>query len=297
MRPPAAPNSKYAVPRFSRALKPARKIATVVVVALLGATVYGLFRTRGQPNNLATSLNSTNGGGTQAGSVVDQSALWTARWLAQMPTTAEERQSAEDALHLADKEMDLAFATAIREAEQHPPILSPKEKAIEARVEKSQNSVAADQAKLAQLTAEEKKASGKKKDELDATLNLAKAQQELDQDEVDDGKEDLLRAGGDQQARIEGLMQQHDAASQVSDNTHVVVTSPNDRRGLIRHVQQWFPAALEADATMACQSAGRISCRDVLGQTRCPCGEHQGTRKRSGGSTAKTSGENRKRIP
>lgn len=237
MHPPAAPISKHAVPGFSRAMKPVQKIATVAVVALLGATVYGLFRTRGQPNNSATSVNSTNSG-TQAGSVVDQSALWTARWLSQMPTTAEERKPAEDALHLADKEMDLAFATAIREAEQHPPVLSPEVKAIEARVEKSQNSVAADQAKVAQLTAEDKKASGKKKDELDATLNLAKAQQELDQDEVDDGKEDLLRAG-DQQARIQALMQQHDAASQASDSTHVVVTPPNDGRGLIHHIQQW----------------------------------------------------------
>ena len=83
------------------------------MIALLIATAYGLFRTKGQPNDLPSSGNSTNGG-TQAGLVVDQSTLWTARWLAQMPTTAEERQVAEDALHLADKEMDLAFATARR---------------------------------------------------------------------------------------------------------------------------------------------------------------------------------------
>jgi hypothetical protein len=127
MHPPAAPISKHAVPGFSRAMKPVQKIATVAVVALLGATVYGLFRTRGQPNNSATGVYSTNSG-TQAGSVVDQSALWTARWLSQMPTTAEERKPAEDALHLADKEMDLAFATAIREAEQHPPFPQPRRK-------------------------------------------------------------------------------------------------------------------------------------------------------------------------
>ena len=171
--------------------------------------------------------------------MVDQSTLWTARWLAQMPTTSEERQVAEDALHLADKEMDLAFATAVREAEQHPPALSAEAKEIEARLQKSENSVAADQAKVAQLTAEDGKASGSKKDELDDELNLAKAQLELDQDEVDDGKEDLGRAGGDQQARIQALMQEHEAASQISDNTHVIVTAPNEGRGLIHHFQQW----------------------------------------------------------
>ena len=104
-------------------MKRTQKIATLAVAVLLIATAYGLFRTRGQPNNSPTSLSSANGG-TQAGPVVDQSTLWTARWLAQMPTTAEERQTAEDALHIADKEMDLAFATAVREAEQHPIAMS-----------------------------------------------------------------------------------------------------------------------------------------------------------------------------
>src|ERR1700731_2473759 len=164
-------------------MKPAQKIATLAVVALLIATGYGLFRTRGQPKTSPPNDSSASGG-SQAAPVVDQSTLWTARWLAQMPTTAEERQVAEDALHLADKEMDLAFATAVREAEQHPPTLSAEVKEIKARLEKSETSVAADQAKVAQLAAEDGKASGRKKDELDDELNLAKAQLELDQDEV-----------------------------------------------------------------------------------------------------------------
>jgi small-conductance mechanosensitive channel len=219
-------------------MKSTHKAATLAVAVLLVATGYGLFRTRGHPDISATSGSSTDGG-KQAASAVDQSTLWTARWVAQMPTTAEERQVAEDALHLADKEMDLAFATAVREAEQHPPALSAEAKEIEARLQKSENSVAADQAKVAQLTAEVGKGRGSKKDELDTELNLAKAQLELDQDEVDDGKEDLGRAGGDQQARIQALMQEHEAASQISDNTHVIVTAPNEGRGLIHHFQQW----------------------------------------------------------
>jgi small-conductance mechanosensitive channel len=218
-------------------MKLTHKIAALAVVVLLVATGYGLFRTR-EPNSPATSDSSVEGG-TQAGSVVDQSTLWTARWLVQMPTTAEERQVAEDALRLADKEMDLAFATAVREAERHPPVLSADAKAIEARLQKSENSVATDQAKVAQLTVEAGKARGSEKEELDDRLNLAKAQLELDQDEVDDGKEDLDRAGGDEQARIQALMQEHEAASQISDNTHVIVTAPNGGHGLIDHFQQW----------------------------------------------------------
>jgi small-conductance mechanosensitive channel len=244
-------------------MKSAHKVATLAVVVLLVATVYGLFRTRGQPDTSATSGSSTDGG-KQAGSV-DQSSLWTARWLAQMPTTAEERQVAEDALHLADKEMDLAFATAVREAEQHPPALSAEAKEIEARLQKSENAVAADQLKVAQLTAEVTKAKGSKKDQLDDELNLAKAHLELDQDEVDDGKEDLSRVGGDQQARIQALMQEHEAASQISDNMHVSVSAPTEGRGLIHHFQQWsqlhgkqmqlWRAKSEAEAAAAMFSA------------------------------------------
>ena len=143
-------------------MKPKQDIATLAVAVLLIATAYGLFRTRGEPNISPTSVNSANGG-TQAGPLVDQSTLWTARWLAQMPTTAEERQTAENALHLADKDMDLAFAAAVREAEQHPPALSAEAKEIEARLQKSENAVAADQAKVAQLTAEDAKASGSRR--------------------------------------------------------------------------------------------------------------------------------------
>jgi hypothetical protein len=108
---------------FLKAMKSAHKVATFAVVVLLVATGYGLFRTRGQPDTLATSGSSTDRG-RQSGSVVDQSTFWNARWLVQLPTTVEERQVAEDALHLADKDMDLAFAAAVREVEQHPPALS-----------------------------------------------------------------------------------------------------------------------------------------------------------------------------
>ena len=218
-------------------MKSTHKVATLAVAVLLVATGYGLFRTRGQPDTSATGTSTADG--KQAGSTVDQSTLWTTRWLVQMPTTPEEREVAEDALHLGDKEMDLAFATAVREAEQHPRALSADAKEIEDRLQKSESAVAADQAKVAQLTAEAAKASGRKKDELNARLSLAKAQLELDQDEVDDGKEDLGRAGGDQQLRIQALTQEHEAASQISDNTRVTVTAPNEQRGLIHHFQQW----------------------------------------------------------
>src|SRR6267154_3424840 len=255
------------------AMNSKHKFATLTILVLLVATGYGLFRTRGQPDS-ATSGSSTDAG-KQAGFVVDQSTFWTARWLAQMPTTAEERQVAEDALHIADKEMDLGFATAVREAEQHPPALRAQAKEIEARLQKRENSVAADQAKVEQLTAEGGKAKGNKQGELNEETNLAKAQLELDQDEVDDAKEDLGRAGGDQQARIQALTQEHDADSQISDNTHIVVTSPNEWRGRIQHFRHWsllhwkqrqlWRAKAEAEAEAAMFSAKHNALASEIG--------------------------------
>src|SRR5215471_1979368 len=249
--------------RLTSAMKSKHKLATLSVLALLVATGYGLFRTRGQPDS--ATIGSSTDAREQASSVADQSTFWTARWLAQMPTTAEERPVAEDALRLADMEMDLAFATAVREVEQNPPALSAQAREIEARLQKSENSVAAGQARVAQLTTAVGKAKGSKQDELNDELNLAKAQLELDQDEVDDAKEDLDRAGGDQQARVQALTQEHDADSQISDNTHVVVSVPNEGRGLVHHFQQWsrlhwkqmqlWRAKAEAEAAAAMFSA------------------------------------------
>ena len=49
------------------------------------------------------------------GSAIDQSSLYDARGLAQMPTTADELPMAQEALRLGDREMDLAFAAGVRE--------------------------------------------------------------------------------------------------------------------------------------------------------------------------------------
>jgi len=63
------------------------------------------------------------------------------------------------------------------------------------------------------LTGEEEKATGEKRDALDDQLDVTKAQLELDQDEVDDAKQDLIRAGGDPQGRIQTMVEEHEAAS------------------------------------------------------------------------------------
>lgn len=213
-----------------------QKIAAVVLVLLLGASLYGFFRT-GRPMS-GPAKNSKIV--TAEGPIVDQTPLLTAQRLAKMPTTTEEKPLAEEALRLADHDMDLTYAAAEREAEEHPPVLSVEAKAIEARLKKSEDALDADNDLVDKLTAAEAKANGAKKDDLHDQLILATAHQEEHQDEVDDAKGDLERAGGDPKSRIEAMMQEHKASSQATDALHVLVTTAADERGLIHRFGQWM---------------------------------------------------------
>jgi small-conductance mechanosensitive channel len=220
-------------------MKSKQRTAALILVLLLGATIYALVRTGvSTPNSIApTTIAGSN---PTEPELVDQRPLQTAQQFAKMPTTVEEKPFAEQALALADKEMDLAFAAAVLDAQEHPPVLSAEAKAIQARLQKGEDALDASKKRVDALTAAEAQASGSKKDALDDQLDLAKAQLELDQDEVDEAKQDLTHAGGDPQGRIQTMVEQHEAASHSSDSTHVTVSEPADARGLIHRVQQWL---------------------------------------------------------
>jgi small-conductance mechanosensitive channel len=218
-------------------MKSLPRITGVVLVLLLLAVGYGIFRTT---SPVTPPPGSALTPALQGQPLVDQTPLFTAQRLAQMPTLAEERPFAQEALRLGDQEMDMAFATAVREAAEHPPALTPEAKEIQVKQQQAENALGADQAQVAQLTAAQAKATGSKKDALDDELELGKAQVELDQDEVDDAKLDLMRAGGDPQGRVQAMVQEHEAASQASDNTKVAVTEPPAGLGLINRFEQWL---------------------------------------------------------
>jgi small-conductance mechanosensitive channel len=221
-------------------VKTTQKLLASTLVLLLGGAIYGLVRT-GQPLAVPPAPTNSKSNHTAVGQaqLVDQSPLKTAQRLAQMPASADEQQFAEEALRLADHDVDLAFAAAVRAVELHPPTLSAEAKEIQALRQKAEQALEADKEQIARLAAAEEKASGDKKDALDDQLDVAKAQQELDQDELDEGNEDLIRAGGNPKARIEAMIQEHEAASHVADTAHVAVTAPAEKPGLIERFQQW----------------------------------------------------------
>jgi len=219
-------------------MKTSRKVISLIFVALLSAAVYGLLRT-GKPANAPKVGNKPTASTSMQAPIVDQTPLLTAQRLAQMQTSTEEKPFVEGALQFADREMDLAFAAAVREAEAHPPVLTAEAKEIEARLQKAEAALATDAAQVTQLSAAFEKASGERKDSLENQLEVAKAQQELDQDEVDDAKQDLIRAGGDPTGPIQKLVDEHDAASKAADSFHVNLSSTVEQRGLIHLFQEW----------------------------------------------------------
>jgi small-conductance mechanosensitive channel len=220
-------------------MKTTKQAATITLIILLGLIAYGLFRT-GRP--ITASQVTPGGEASQAahGAVIDQSSLYDARRLAQMPTTADELPMAQEALRLGDREMDLAFAAGVQETEENPPALSAEAKQSEARLQKAEKALEADNARVEQLTSALSKATGVKANSLDDQLEEAKVQVQLDQDEVDNAKQELAIAGGDTQGRIEQLMKEHDDASHLADTTTVNTSTPPDQTGLVHRYQQWL---------------------------------------------------------
>src|SRR3984957_12091075 len=160
--------------------------------------------------------------------------------------TAE--QLSQEALRLADYSVDAAFASALQDAAQNPAPPTPQTKQITERLKSAETTVAASQARVAQLTQQIAKATEKTKESLQQQLSLAQAQLELDQDELDDAHQDLIRAGGDKQATIQHLRDQHEAsqktaAAQASAGSSASATPSIElttSRSLVAQVEAWM---------------------------------------------------------
>ncbi|HEY1925555.1 MAG TPA: mechanosensitive ion channel domain-containing protein [Candidatus Acidoferrum sp.] len=231
-------------------MKTFHKIAGVALVLLLAGAAYGIFKTQPVAPSVPTGAATTPPAPTTTSShptpapaqpqVVDQTPLKIAQELAPLATLPGERQIAAEAIRLTDHEVDIAFTAALRDAALHPPALSPEAKEIQARMQKAEHGLTADKAQVVQLNAAIAKATGDQKDSLEDQLDIAEAQQELDQDEVDDAKQDLIRAGGDPQDRIQAMVKEHEASTKATETALAAATMPAEERGLIHRATQWW---------------------------------------------------------
>jgi small-conductance mechanosensitive channel len=192
-------------------------IIAIVLLLLIGAAIAGLLLTPDLPvqseeNAIAPGKRLLGRQPAPQHGLVDQRPLQTAQRLAATAGTPEEQALAHAAEKVGDHEVDLSFLDALRTAEQNPPPLSSEAKQILARKTKAQQTVVEDQENLALLTRKLAGAPESQKDNLQDQIDVAKAQLDLDQNELDDASEGLEQAGGDPQAKIKRLQAEHEAS-------------------------------------------------------------------------------------
>src|SRR6201997_5462926 len=234
-------------------MKARQWIAVAGLLALVVATVIGLFMTEGAQTVLPVRPKKPS---AQAAPAVDQRPLQTARKLALLASTPEEQDFAHEAMRLSDYEVDLAFADALREATEHPPAPTPEQRELTARAGKADAVVKTDKDLITRLTRQLATASENAKEDLQDQLEVAKAQLELDQDELDDAKEDLARAGGNPQAKIQRLLQEHEAASHNDGGASSRAITPENTdyqsHNLAPQIRAWI--ALQQKRTLLAQA-------------------------------------------
>ena len=233
-------------------IKRKQKLIFGLWLALIVATLAGWVLTR--PSGPAVSRYRNSRFWLWRRNLVDQKPLETARALAAQAWTREEHPPARRALNTADDAVDLAFATALRDAATHPPAQTEEVSNITARLKDAEIRVLADQDTIGAL----QESKSRNDPEVQQEIALAQAQLSLDQEEVADAKQDLMRAGGDLQGMLKRLLDEHVA-------THgTTFTLPNtppiaETWPLASHIRYWkllrdkqrLLAAASQDATTA----------------------------------------------
>jgi small-conductance mechanosensitive channel len=193
-------------------MQPHQRTFVIGLIALLVLACAGLLITSESGNRAIRGPDRQ----TSPQAEVDLGPIQTAQALAPLASGPDEQGLARDALRLADHEIDIAFTSALEEAAAKPPATSPEIRAIVERIGTAKKSTAEMDAEIARLTKLVASASENQKTILSRQLDLANARQELNEDELADANEDLTRAGGDPQSRIQKMVDEHNAASQDS---------------------------------------------------------------------------------
>jgi small-conductance mechanosensitive channel len=196
-------------------LKTRNWIVVGTLLALIALGIAGLVLTRDQN---AGSAAASKPGTAQRAAYVDQGLLRTARQLAASASDREERRLAQQVLRLADHEVDLAFAIALRDAAEQRSEPAPQARPLYERVKKAESVAQADQQQIDQLKKQLAATPASRQDAVQQRLDLAQAQFELDQDELEDAQEDLTRSGADTLSRVQRQFTRYQASSQQDQN-------------------------------------------------------------------------------
>ena len=247
-------------------MKVFRRLAISIPAALLVICLAATWWTRGAMNHMPF-LHGKGRSATQ-NTLVDQRPWQTIEALAPLAVSAEEQSLAHEAERLADHEVDQAFAFALRDASLRTHTFTGNALVLQQRVKQLQATVKEGQAHVDALTASLKQPNGTIADSDD--LDTAKAQVQLDSDELDDANEQLARASGDQRGQIQDELTAREAAmkkydSQVASGGQTAVISSTRRGTLAGRLSSWFDqrsrmdlieqAKAQTDADVAALSA------------------------------------------
>lgn len=205
-----------------------RTIQWAMAVALLAMVILviaGLELTRAPSRS--SFLPSSGANQTGAAAPVNEAPLNQARRLAALATTPQEQTLSHEAVQLADHEIDLAFAAALRDAAAQPAPTTPKTLQLEQRVKQAQAQVNAEQATVDELTRRAKFAKGVEQATVQSQLQLGQAELELDRDELADAQRDLQLEGGGEEAAIRQMLDEHEKGTTSTGNQASTATTSN----------------------------------------------------------------------
>ncbi len=227
---------------------------TLVLLALLLCAIV-VFRT----NDAMANLPARRAQSSARQTLVDQTPWKTAVSLGTLAVTQEELAYARQAEHLADHDVDQAFAAALRSASLKQRTLTGEALALQTKVNQLQAITAADTDAVKQLTP-------KGGDDLD----IAQAQLGLDGDELNDARGDLARASGDQRTEIqqelitrEAEVKKFDAANSTGENA---VTVAQRYRTLARFLEAWRNQNQRYALLLQAQAAATRTAADLVAQ-------------------------------
>ena len=203
--------------------------------ALILLSIIGLFLTRNSSTPIAQSSSRRT-------PLVDERPVQLARMMANLVSSREELRFAQESLRLADHSVDLAFADAIREATLQSGPSSPESKELTARVRRAEAQVKSDQDMIDEVKKESAAGRGSA-EEFQQQLDLLQAQLELDKDELEDARNDLLRSGADPLSRVQRQFARYQSRQQ-TDAARAQNFNPADATGpgdsLIAQVRTWW---------------------------------------------------------
>jgi small-conductance mechanosensitive channel len=203
-------------------MKSSKHWLALILAVLLAACLFTYYSTR---DSVATPASQ------KSAPLVDTSLLQTALKLSPLAATLDEQGQAREAWRLADRELDLSFAAAIREAQTESEAASaasgPSRK-LSDRISTLKDQVEADKQRVKDLT-----------NKAGAGLDLAQAQLDLDQDELDNAQQDLASKDGGKQAKLQRLLQEHEASDKVADQS-LKFGAPGATGTMSEQLREWL---------------------------------------------------------